>query len=124
MELISWTISASALLFLQFNLSFSLSLFGVDKEYRYNYETLVTVGQESPSSFASAYKIKGILKVNGISSTKLNVRMDNLTIGIYNGPWTYFPIPNFDFLELPEILVLGEPFQIETENGKVSQITK
>jgi len=52
-----------------------VTLFSVGKEFKYNYETLVTAGSEEPVSFASAYKLKGSLLVSADSSTTLHVKV-------------------------------------------------
>jgi hypothetical protein len=58
-------------------MSSSVSLFSVGNEYAYSYETLITAGAEVPASHASAYKLKGRLLVNVISTTTLSVGVRN-----------------------------------------------
>ncbi|CAG7836465.1 unnamed protein product [Allacma fusca] len=93
-------------------------MFTPGQEYTYSYETLVTTGTEEPTGYASAYKLNGVLRVQAENSNTVNVQLDDLNIGLYNGPWTYFPMPSFQTSSAADLSSLSEPFQIQTENGK------
>lgn len=40
-------------------------------------------------------------------------------IGLYNGQWSYFPVPTFEYIKAEDLNSLSLPFHITLENGKV-----
>ncbi|ODN03790.1 Hemolymph clottable protein, partial [Orchesella cincta] len=96
----------------------SRQLFTVGDEYKYNYEVLITTGTEEPVSHAASYRLKGVLRVQGTAQNRVTVKLEDVGIGLFNGQWSYFPVPSVNYLPLEELNSLSEPFQIVSENGK------
>jgi len=49
--------------------------------------------------------------------------MEDVSIGMYNGKWSYFPTPDFQYLNDDRFAAFQEPFQIVlTNEGKVSEL--
>jgi hypothetical protein len=46
--------------------------------------------------------------------------LEDVTVGIYNGKWSYFPTPEVEFLSDERFKAFQEPFQIIlTKEGQV-----
>ncbi|CAL8110187.1 unnamed protein product [Orchesella dallaii] len=96
----------------------SRQLFAAGDEYKFNYEVMITTGTEVPISHAASYRLKGVLRVQGTTQNVVTVKLEDLGIGLFNGQWSYFPVPSVNYISPEELNALSEPFQIVSENGK------
>ncbi|ODN03788.1 Vitellogenin-2 [Orchesella cincta] len=92
------------------------ALFQSGKEYVYGYSASLIAGSKDYVSFASAVNLTGELHIQGGASV-LNVQLNNIQLGLYNGEWEMNPLPQFERKTFSQLAPLSQPFAIKVEGG-------
>lgn len=97
------------------------ALFQSGKEYIYNYQATVSAGSKDFVGFSSVFNITALLHVQQ-NGNLINVKLDDIKFGAYNGEFSYADHPEYTLKAYPELEPLSKPFQVKVDHGKVKGI--